>query len=99
MSSLERLSLLEKSLKLLADEAQQIRQEVRALEAENQALKNQLCQSGEGDFQQLTDNGLRIRQTARENLEKLHGEGFHVCHLFFGRQRDGECLFCRGMLQ
>jgi len=98
MNSREKLSLVERSLRLLSDEVQQIKEEVRILEAENQMLKNQLCQIGEGDFQQVTENGLRINLSARENLEKLHGEGFHICHLFFGRERDGECLFCRGML-
>jgi len=99
MNSLEKLSVVERSLKLLADEVQQIKHDVRVIETENQMLKNQLCQAGEGNFQQVTDNGISIRQTARENLEKLHREGFHICHLFFGRQRDGECLFCGGMLQ
>ncbi len=99
MNPREKLSMVEKSLKLLTDEIQQIKQEIRILEVENQALKNQLCQAGAGDFQQLINNSLSIRQTAREKLESLHNEGYHVCHLFFGQEREGECLFCRGLLQ
>ena len=98
MTMEEKLSLVEKSQKLLLEEIQRIRLEAKALEEENRRLRLQLCQAGGGDYLQVEQNGLKIQQSAQENLERLHDEGFHICHLFFGRERKGECLFCRGSL-
>ena len=99
MNLSDKLAHIEKSQRVLLEEIQQAKQEIKSLEEENQRLRRQLCQVGDGDFQQVTANGIRIQQTARENLEKLYLEGFHICHLFFGQERKGECLFCRGVLE
>ena len=98
MTLQEKLAVVEKSQRLLQEEIQRIRLEAKVLEEENQRLKLQLCQVGDGDYQQVNENSLKIQQTAKSNLEKLYSEGFHVCHLFFGRTRTGECLFCQGLL-
>lgn len=93
------LARIEKSQRLLLEEIQQMKRDAKAMEEENQRLRRQLCQIGDGDYQQVRENGLKIQQTAKVNLEKLYQNGFHICHLFFGRERDGECLFCRGFLE
>ena len=98
MSLYENLARIERGQRLILDEIQKAKQEAKDLEMENQRLRRQLCRFGDGDDQQVEANGLQIRQTAQDNLEALYMEGFHVCHLFFGRERDGECLFCRGLL-
>ena len=98
MNLLEKITQIEKSQKLMLEEIQQIKKEVLAMEEENQSLRRQLCQMGEADYQQVLDNGQKIRRTAQDNLDKLHEEGFHICHLFFGQGRNGECLFCQGFL-
>jgi regulator of replication initiation timing len=33
------------------------------------------------------------------DLNKLYGDGFHICHACFALPRDGECLFCMSFLQ
>ena len=95
----DKLAYIEKSQRALQEEIQQAKQDARLLLEENQRLKRQLCRIGDGDYQQVAANGVKIQQTAQENLEKLYLEDFHICHLFFGKRRDGECLFCRGFLE
>ena len=51
MSLYEKISRIEKSQKLLLDELAAARQEAKALEEENQRLRRQLCQMGDGDIQ------------------------------------------------
>ena len=98
MSLSDKLARLEKSHRLLLDEILQAGQEAERLEEENRKLKIQLGQVAGVDDRQIIDNGERIQQTAWENMEKLYQEGFHICHLFFGREKNGECLFCQGLL-
>ena len=94
----EKLANIEKSQRILQEEIQQAKQEARLIVEENRRLRRQLCQIADGDDQEVAANGLKIRQTAQENLEKLYQEDYHICHLFFGKKRNGECLFCRGVL-
>ena len=56
-------------------------------------------QAGGGDDPQTTAGRSPIlEKNAQENLEKLYEEGFHICHFFYGWERNGDCLFCRGLL-
>jgi regulator of replication initiation timing len=72
--------------------------EVKALEDENKQLYAQLGALSGSDSEQISANASSIRQTARGNLRRLYDERFHVCHLYFGQPRQGECLFCLAVL-
>jgi len=95
----DRLHNMANVLQLLQDELAQIKLEAAVLENENDMLKNQISVYSGVDISQLVDNGSKIRLSSRENLEKLYKEGFHICHSLFGSFAEGECLFCRGMLE
>ena len=98
MSLDDTLAAVLKMQRQLQNQVQEARREAKFLEEENERLRRQLSAVGNGDYQQIAANGQRIQQTALENLLKLYGEGFHICHLSFGQGRDGECLFCQGFL-
>ena len=98
MSLQDKIVQIEKGLRQLQDELNQAKQESRLLEEENLRLRRQLCQIGGGDYQDIVANSQAIRQTAHESLSSLYSNNFHICHLFFGRPRQGECLFCLSLL-
>jgi regulator of replication initiation timing len=55
-----------------------------------------------GDNSRKTEQ-VKVQQTIGEghaNLARLYQEGYHICPMHFGSQRDGEeCLFCAGLLR
>ena len=98
MSLQERIAQIEKACRLFQEEVSAVKQEVKLLEEENLRLRRQLCQAVEGDYARVQENSRQIRGTAKESLSALYSTNFHICHLFFGRSRQGECLFCVAML-
>jgi len=98
MSLSEKLARVEKNQRLLHEEIQQIRQEAALLEEENRRLKRLFLSTEDGNSRCAAPDGENIPQKAGANLEALYTEGFHICHLFFAGAREGECLFCLGVL-
>lgn len=93
------ISEIEDNLGRLLDEVKSLRQYVQYLEEENIKLKRQICAVSEADTERVQKNAAKIQKEAHENLERLYMEGFHVCHLYFGEQLDGPCLFCTAFLK
>ena len=98
MSLEEIINRVDKGMKMLQEEIQQIKKEAEILEEENRLLRQHLNMAGDEADLRVAANSLKIQQTAQENLVELYRGGNHICHLFFGRERKGECLFCRGVL-
>jgi regulator of replication initiation timing len=98
MSLSDKIVRLEQSNKAFLDALAALKLEIRILEDENRQLYAQLSALSGSDPEQLSANASSIRQTARGNLRRLYEERFHVCHLYFGQPRQGECLFCLAVL-
>jgi len=89
---------VEENLTKLLTEISRIRHYIDSLEDENLRLKRQLCALSDAETERVQNNANLIREQARENLDKLYTEGFHVCHIYFGEPLDGVCLFCSAFL-
>jgi regulator of replication initiation timing len=98
MSLLDKINRLEQTHKVFLDALNALKFDVKALEDENKQLYAQLGALSGSNPEQIGANASSIRRTARENLRRLYEERFHVCHLYFGQPRMGECLFCLSVL-
>ncbi|ADL11598.1 initiation control protein YabA [Acetohalobium arabaticum] len=93
------LATFQEKLNMLNDDFQKIKKITHRLYKENEELKEENENLKRLLFEQKAEN--EEEPEAREgynNLAKLYEEGFHICHLNFGEKRDGECLFCMGLL-
>ncbi|MCL1790940.1 MAG: DNA replication initiation control protein YabA [Peptococcaceae bacterium] len=90
---------VEENLAKLLEEIGRLRHYIVSLEDENTRLKRQLCAMSDAETTRVQNNTNLIREQARENLDKLYLEGFHVCHIYFGEPLEGVCLFCNAFLQ
>ena len=99
MPSLFRLTRdIESRIHALLAELQEVKNRARHLEQENAELRKQLAGlrgEDEDGAQQENHNAERL------NLLKLYDQGFHVCNVDFGeeRERNTDCLFCMAFLR
>jgi regulator of replication initiation timing len=99
MSLLDRMNILEQHYKVVWDALIALKFDIKALEDENVRLYDQLSALSALDPGQINANAQNIRGTAQANLRRLYEEDFHVCHLYFGQNRHGGCIFCLACLK
>lgn len=82
---------------LVADLAK-IKKYVQLLEKENAGLKEELARNIQGQAPVSPDCGRRTETRGIDNLLNLYDRGFHICNLYFGGIRNGDCLFCAAFM-
>lgn len=82
-------------LSMVHNQMTQIIERNNQLEVENTHLRERLLEL-ENNRRSKKNGGL---SRARQNLENLYNEGFHVCTQYFGSRRtDDECMFCQDII-
>lgn len=82
-------------LSMVHNQMTQIIERNNQLEVENAHLRERLLELD--NSRKSKKNGGLSR--ARQNLENLYNEGFHVCTQYFGSRRtDDECMFCQDII-
>ncbi|MFZ5646183.1 MAG: initiation control protein YabA [Bacillota bacterium] len=83
----------------LAADLAKIKRYVQLLEDENSRLKTELARAvrpgGSGSVESPGDREPR----GIDNLMNLYDRGFHICNVYFGGVRSGDCLFCAAFMQ
>lgn len=89
-----RINRLEQALRQICDEVDRLKQDAKQLEEENARLRRELA----GMY--LTDGSEASAQNkpGAKNLWELYDKGFHICNLYFGKGREGECIFCYALM-
>lgn len=100
----ERLIDLEMNLAKTMTDFQELKNLVTKLEQENERLRGQLSPHNLVKTRSANPEAIvpiteeSLSNEGHDTLVKLYEEGYHVCHLNFGQEREGECLFCLGFL-
>jgi regulator of replication initiation timing len=81
----------------LKDEITAVLEQNAELRMENQRLREQYIAVRGADQPKKMSNALTA---SKQNLEKIYGEGYHVCSKFYGQHLEaGEsCAFCLDIL-
>lgn len=83
----------------LAADLAKIKRHAHSLEEENTRLKGELARLT-GQEQDEPDTGGKPEEVGgMGNLINLYDRGFHICNLYFGGIRNGDCLFCAAFMQ
>jgi regulator of replication initiation timing len=91
---------MEIKLHSLLAEMQELKREIREADEENSRLRNELAAFYRAELVNGTVNKAEGRSGAAfSNLLELYDQAFHICNLYFGRRRNGECLFCMAFLR
>lgn len=90
---------IEAKLHSLLAEMQELKHEIREADEENARLRNELAAFYRADLVNGSKTGEGSSCAAYANLLELYDQSFHICNIYFGRRRSGECLFCMAFLR
>jgi regulator of replication initiation timing len=91
---------MEVKLHSLMAEMQELKHEIREADEENSRLRNELAAFYRADLVKGSAAEAEGKHgVAYSNLLELYDQAFHICNLYFGRRRAGECLFCMAFLR
>lgn len=88
---------VEKSSQTIDMSVNQMKDAIRRLIDENSSLKIENAHLRER-LDTLTLVQPEKHTIGMTNLEKLYHSGIHICHNFYGAQRDEMCLLCESLL-
>lgn len=84
----------------LAADLAKIKRYVHLLEDENSRLKEELATRVAGPGRENPAGGAGGQDPCGiDNLIHLYDRGFHICNVYFGGIRSGDCLFCAAFMQ
>lgn len=90
---------IEAKLHSLLAEMQELKYEIREADEENTRLRNELAAFYRADLVNGSETEEGKSGAAFTNLLELYDQSFHICNIYFGRRRAGECLFCMAFLR
>jgi len=97
---LKHVKEMEAKLHALLAEMQELKQEIREADEENARLRSELAAFYRAELLKGPVNEDEGKSGAAfSNLLELYDQSFHICNLYFGRRRNGECLFCMAFLR
>ncbi len=90
---------MEAKLHALLFEVKELKNKAQNLDEENARLRKELADIYREGF--AGDAGSVDVTTHKGfiNLLGLYDQDFHICNLYFGRKRAGDCLFCLAFLK
>ncbi len=99
-SLLKRVKDIELKLHALVAEVRELKDEMREMEEENSRLRTELAAVyREGCSGAKSSGEAEVKYRGFINLLDLYDQDYHICNLYFGRRRVGECLFCMAFLR
>ena len=90
---------MEAKLHALLSELQELKSKAREMEEENVRLRKDLAAIYREGFAEAAGGGEPGMQKSFFNLLDLYDHDFHICNIYFGRKRSGDCLFCMAFLR
>lgn len=89
---------MESKLHALLSEVQELKNKAREMEEENIRLRKELAAIYRAGLMEGTGGDAEPHR-GFFNLLGLYDHNFHICNIYFGRKRTGDCLFCMAFLR